>query len=823
MPGIVYNVGSSEPDIDALLASYRWATDSLTFSFPTRPTQYSGYEAGSEPDSNFEALNAAQRAAARHALGGYAAVANLDFTEVAGGAGDLRFGMTDASETAHAYLPADAEYGGDSWYRNTGGDFDSPHKGNYAYFAFMHEVGHALGLKHPHEADRFGTMSAAHDQVAYSVMSYRSYRGESPNDGYTNQFDAYPQSLMMLDIAALQHLYGANFDHNAGDTVYSWNRVTGEMSLNGVGQGKPVGNIVFLTVWDGGGEDTLDLSNYFNPLAVDLRPGGWTKLGGQWPHLGGGSSPGNVATALLFEGDPRALLENALGGLRGDVMIGNDAVNRLSGGDGDDDLTGGLGDDVLLGELGNDRLTGGAGADVLIGGAGSDYYWIDRSDEIVEAMGGDGDAVYVTWGNYTLPDNIETVIGQGRLAAGLFGNAYDNGVHGSAHGIIDGGAGADNMSGAHGRSNSYYVDNVGDTVRDAGGGGRDVVYSSVSFTLVDFIDRLVLTGADAIDGTGTVTNDDLIGNVAANTLTGGWGADRLDGGGGADRLVGGAWHDVYRVDDSGDTIVELADEGIDSVESRIGFTLAAHVENLELIGTRSVDGTGNTLSNILIGNSGANRLDGRSGNDRMAGGAGDDEYVVSRAGDIVTEAAASGIDTVISVVSYTLGDHVERLELGGRGSLTGRGNSLDNEISGASGADLLFGGNGRDLIEGGAGDDRLFGGDGRDSLAGGRGADRFYFDARLGAQPDLLLDFDGLEDSVFLDRAVFDAIAPGRVGSDAFCAGRAATDAGHRIVYDRVTGAIFYDADGSGAGEAVLFCRVDPQAQLSASDFTIYG
>ena len=163
---------------------------------------------------------------------------------------------------------------------------------------------------------------------------------------------------MMYDIAALQQMYGANYTTNSGNTVYTWSPTTGEMSINGVGQGAPGGNRIFLTVWDGGGNDTYDFSNYTTNLTVNLQPGGWTTTStAQLANLLGDGSQcrrGNIANALLYNNDPRSLIENAIGGTGNDTIIGNVADNILNGGGGNDRLTGLAGDDTLDGGSGTD-------------------------------------------------------------------------------------------------------------------------------------------------------------------------------------------------------------------------------------------------------------------------------------------------------------------------------------------------------------------------------------------------------------------------------------------------------------------------------------
>src|SRR5262249_53745922 len=145
----------------------------------------------------------------------------------------------------------------------------------------MHELGHAMGFDHPHGdsaiGDHFGNLPTEWDSMEFTVMTYRSYVG-APAGPYSNEQWSYAQSLMMLDIAALQYLYGADYTDQT-NTVYSWSPITGVMSINGVAENPataPGGNRIFRTILDGGGVDTYDFSNYMTDLHVDLNPGGWT-------------------------------------------------------------------------------------------------------------------------------------------------------------------------------------------------------------------------------------------------------------------------------------------------------------------------------------------------------------------------------------------------------------------------------------------------------------------------------------------------------------------------------------------------------------------
>lgn len=351
MPATASVSPTGDNRIDGLLSGIRWGVDTLTFSFPTSGSFYGTYSGG-EHLTKFEAFTPLQQQAIRTILDSYSDVANLNFVEVTESStvhGDLRYAESDKPSTAWAYYPSTSAAGGDAWFNNSKNWYDNPAKGNYAWLTMIHETGHALGLKHPHQASgSFGALPTQYDSLEYSVMSYRSYIGASTTSGYTNGSTSYPQTLMMLDIAALQEMYGANYTTNAGDTVYRWNAATGEMSINGTGQGAPAGNKIFMTVWDGGGNDTYDFSGYSTGVNVDLNPGGWTTTSAtQLASLGNGRvAVGNIANALLYENNPASLIENVVGGTGNDRIIGNSADNTIAGGRGSDYIDGGAGQDT---------------------------------------------------------------------------------------------------------------------------------------------------------------------------------------------------------------------------------------------------------------------------------------------------------------------------------------------------------------------------------------------------------------------------------------------------------------------------------------------
>ncbi len=367
---------------------------------------------------------------------------------------------------------------------------------------------------------------------------------------------------------------------------------------------------------------------------------------------------------------------------------------------------------VVTGNNSDNILDGGSGVDNLIGGLGNDTYIVDNAlDTVTEGASAGTDTVQtaVTW---ALGANLENLTLTGTTAINGTGNTANNVIVGnSGANRIDGGAGADAMTGGAG-NDTYVVDNVGDTTTELAAGGTDGVESSITWTLGAELENLTLTGTSAINGFGNSLNNLLLGNSGNN---------RLDGGLGLDAMTGGAGNDTYVVDNIGDTTVEVAGGGTDTVESSITWTLATEVENLTLTGSAAINGTGNASNNVIAGNAGDNVLNGGVGADTMAGGLGNDTYVVDNVADVTTEAASAGTDKVQSSVTWTLGANLENLTLTGTTAISGTGNTLDNSLVGNSAANVLTGGAGNDRLDGGAGADTLVGGTGNDTYVMARG------------------------------------------------------------------------------------------------------
>ncbi len=503
------------------------------------------------------------------------------------------------------------------------------------------------------------------------------------------------------------------------------NRLTGNESDNVLQSGGADD-----TVTGGAGNDTLN-----GGVGNDLLQGGIGDdalfVDASGDTVQGGAGTDTVYSSISWSLAATADIENlTLTGTAVGTLTGNALANRLTG------------------NVAANTLDGGAGTDTLIGGGGDDVYVVDTfADEIVELVGQGIDLVNSSAADYTLAANIERLllVGAGLNATGntlanqITGNANPNDIDGDAANdtllggsgddTLMGGLGADSMQGGGG-NDTYFVDDAGDTVDEAGDGtGTDIVYSTVSFTLSANVERLKLDGSSAINATGNFDANRIEGNGAANTI---------DGKQGSDLMIGGAGDDIYIVDTSGDSVIETAiGDGIDTVRASADYTLTddSFVDRLELTGIGNFKGYGNLLDNLITGNGGNNELlggagndtligaggsdilDGGAGIDSMSGGAGDDLYVVDNVADIIAgEDSLGGVDRVESFVSYSIAalSFVEQLKLVGVDPISGTGNALDNDLQGNGANNTLAGAAGNDTLDGSSGQDTMQGGDGDD-------------------------------------------------------------------------------------------------------------
>ncbi|WBL76492.1 FG-GAP-like repeat-containing protein [Bradyrhizobium xenonodulans] len=357
---------TNNADIDGLLSGVKWS-GTITYSFPDASSDYTNpYSGGSsEPTtSGFASAPSAMQSAINYAIGLILSYTNATILYNGTGSGDIMIAQSpSANPTSYAYYPGNYAAGGDIWF-GTKYNYSLAQLGNYYFTTALHELGHAFGLKHSQETGGVADVAvpSAHDDSEYTVMSYRSYVGASTTSGYTNEAYGYPQTYMANDILALQTMYGADYTTQSGNTVYTWSPTTGQEFVNGVSQLAPGGgaggsaNRIYETVWDGGGVDTYDLSNYTTSLSINLNPGASSLFSSaQLAYLGNDhSASGNVYNAYLYNGDVRSYIDNAIGGSGNDTILGNAIANVLNGGSGNDTLTGGGGSDTIIGGTGTD-------------------------------------------------------------------------------------------------------------------------------------------------------------------------------------------------------------------------------------------------------------------------------------------------------------------------------------------------------------------------------------------------------------------------------------------------------------------------------------
>ncbi len=497
---------------DALLSGYTWNGVNaagrgafVTYSFDTRA---SAAFAGVYADAflaSFQTFTAAEQAIARQALAAWADISGLTLFEVPAGQGDIRLGTYDfryapldsEDSLGFAYTPF-VDFGGGGREEEFGGDIFIA-TGRATFEVLLHEIGHALGLKHPFEGAV--TLDPGLDNLTSTVMTYNTVGGPAVAPGG-------------LDVLAIQHLYGGPLADGAQAASWSWDATrlvltqsggAGADSLTGVGvEDRIRGGAGSDYVLGRGGDDVIDGEDGADTLA------------------------GGAGTDTI------------IGGAGADILDGDDGADSLSGGDGDDEVWGLAGADVLTGDAGDDTLNGGTGANRLLGGAGDDILVVVDGSSVVD--GGEGyDALWLaasgpagaalSYASLTRDGGayvgIETVV--------LFGNlGADTLLGGALPDVLAGGAGADTLSG-DGGDDLLFGEAGDDTV--SGGAGGDTVSGGEGASYLRGDD-----GDDSLTGGGAF--DDINGNAGADSAAGGGGDDWVVGGRGDDRLSGDGGADI---------------------------------------------------------------------------------------------------------------------------------------------------------------------------------------------------------------------------------------------------------------------------------------
>jgi Ca2+-binding RTX toxin-like protein len=323
--------------------------------------------------------------------------------------------------------------------------------------------------------------------------------------------------------------------------------------------------------------------------------------------------------------------DNITGTTGADAVYALAGADVVTGGDGNDNLRGQDGNDALYGGAGNDQLDGGLGDDYMAGGIGNDVYIVNSIGDVVVELTNEGNDTVLSFINYHLGDNLERLDLRGVANLSGVGNELNNTLKGNAgDNFLDGREGNDGIDGGDG--DDTIIGGAGDDFL-VGGAGEDtlsyvgaVSAITINLSITASSQNTGGAGKDKISGF-----EDVVGSSFNDFITGDAGNNVLDGKLGADTMKGGAGNDTYVVDNLGDTVTENAGEGIDTVKSSVSFTLGANVENLSLVGSGAINGTGNNLDNRIDGNGAGNTINGKGGHDSLYGRAGADTFAFDNA------------------------------------------------------------------------------------------------------------------------------------------------------------------------------------------------
>ena len=796
---------TSDPRINGLMQGSSWTFQgqprqltyslNLNFDIDTQGTVTAGV-GGTWP------ANPAIADAVARALAAWSTVANIGFSRITSGTylfqstADIAFALTGDDLQAAvgavglgffpdpAYATASindfgytrTEYPrpeGDVLLDNFYSGFASVADGSFGYWAILHEIGHALGLKHPFDdgGNNWPTFSQGgisnFDNERYTLMSYS-------NIGTFGS--AHAATPMLYDILAIQEIYGANLSYHNGDDVYAI----------GTGAGSR-------TIWDTGGTDTVDLSAMNNGVFFDMREGTLNDLSG-----------GSVWLAIAYN----VTIENFTGSAYNDWVWGNAAANAM---------------------------IGNAGENTLFGGPGDDTYYLSGTNDLVKEAVNEGiDTVYSSV-DYTLltggfgsgAQSIEYILLTGNANINAVGNQVTLQITGnSGNNQLDDNYSAMILAGGMG-DDAFVVGNAATTVLESDSQGTDTVWLTLvsSWTLAANVENLGVYRPEfsgAYTMTGNARSNTITGGIMADTMDGADGNDSLDGGEGNDSLAGGAGFDTIYGGIGNDHI-----NGGNNADRLYGGD-----GNDSMFGGKSADLLdGGNGDDVLFGQVGNDSLYGGNGMDTADYGAGDAVTVnlsLGGGGSTVSVVGVfNGTDALLSIENVIgsafadsiFGDLGVNVLTGGTGNDTLSasdgadtifGDDGNDVIAGGAGGDSILGGTGNDNIGGGKGGDQIFGEDGddtingnlgNDQLTGGLGADKFVFNSALSVTTnvDTIFDFTHGTDIIHLSASILTAFS-GQVGQTIGTNGN--------LLYDNATGVLSYDADGAGGAAATNFAII---------------
>lgn len=704
------NVTMGDIRIDSLLGTAKWdgavgIGASISYSFPTQSAwenpgvwrSYGSITGHLEPwTSDFGALAANEQAYVRSAFDAWGEVADLKFASVADisdapGDGQITPGVIRVAKASTgrkgpdgdplagwAFPPGGSVFNGDVWLN---GDLEQVPEngalqpGGGAYRTLLHEIGHAIGLKHPRnyyeEEQYINQLPENMDNGLNTVMSYNGV----PRGGGN-----HPVTPMLFDILTVQYLYGENTATRAGDTQYIF---TNEYLPVGGNLYQVRYDVGSRTVWDAGGIDSFNASQVREGSFIDLEEGGASSVGGE-----------NNNIAIAFG----ATIENAVGGGGDDWIKGNGSANWLSGGPGQDTLSGGPGSDTLDGGEDADTVdysdlelrplrASGVTIDLQAGAA-----TLNQTSE-----GWSSFRDYADWITTTAANNRDQLIS----IENAVGSSGSDVIYGdAAANVINGGAGEDTLDGREGA----------DTVSYEGADGfvwLDLARETASIPQThmtphgpeEVVDTEVVKGFEnSISGS---WGSRVFGDLQGNRLTGGSGTDRLMGRDGDDSLEGGAGNDFLY---GGYTPGSPDDAGLDDGDDRLDGGPGDDV----------LDGGSGDDWAYYNNSEGELRLDLEGGRGTLS------ETEFNSGGPSGRQVAYD--DRLINIENIVGSDGVNWL-YGTEGNNNLSGGAADDHLFGRAGLDTLGGGEGTDELYGEAENDRLIGGPGNDILNGGADTD----------------------------------------------------------------------------------------------------
>lgn len=642
--------------INQLVSGYRWTSGVITYAFPTSTVGMTG----STERSGFTSLSATQQNFATLALSLWDDVMGADLVRTTSSNSNIEFGNSRVGVGyAHAYFPT----AGTVWLNPNYSDLTSPKIGAHGFLAYVHEIGHALGLDHMGDYNGSGsfTSSSYQDSTVYSIMSYFGPSwgsGAANGEGLVAWADWIgadgkrysPQTPMLNDILAIQTIYGAETTTRTGNSVYGFNSNLGGQ-FGGI-YDFTVNKNPILCIYDSAGNDTIDLSGWSTSCVINLAPGSFSS---------GNSMTYNISIAY------NCYIENGVGGSNADVLTGNALANLLNGLGGNDTLNGGAG---------NDTLNGGSGIDTAVFSETFGSYVVSYNAATATytiTSSADGADTVTGVENFQFSDGIRTaaqlISGVPAAPAVSISTVTASAAEGNAGTTVFTFQISLSAAAASAQSVSYTVAGTGAAPANsadfsgaltgvvsiaAGETSKTIQVLVAGDTAIEQSETFAVTlsGASAglvlgtVQAIATIANDDvaappppppapinvITGNGASNFLNGTSGADlirglggndNLNGGVGNDTLVGGMGRDVL----NGGTGSDWASYGGSSavnINLGTGFASGGDATSDTFISIENLRGS--SYADVLTGSSAANVLDGGLGNDVLTGGAGADTF-----------------------------------------------------------------------------------------------------------------------------------------------------------------------------------------------------